>query len=165
VTQAIPKRANTELVAAAYLRQVLAAYDPAIGAVLQGPDDETGVITWARTGFISWSNVGGSIDINVPVRHPVVSLDIWAATAKQSKRPPWGLAFSLAEAIIAASFDTQLHDTHAVVTLPTGFPDARVTEFSALTEPARRPSDPADYAHVGFDVRIGWHGLGTTWTV
>jgi hypothetical protein len=165
MTQAIPKRANAELVAAAYLRQMLAAYNPAIGAVLQGPDPDTGQITWAGSGFISWSNVGGSFDINVPVRHPVVSLDIWAATPRQSKRPPWGLAFALAEAIIAAQFDTVLHDTHAVVTLPTGFPDARVTEFSVLTEPSRRPSDPSDYARVGMDVRVGWHGLGTTWTV
>jgi hypothetical protein len=165
MTTAVPKRANTELVAAAYLRQLLAAYDPAVGAVLQGPNPETGIVTWANSGFVQLSNIGGQIDINVPVRHSVVSLDIYATTPKQSRRPPWGLAFSLAEAIVAASFDTPAHDTHAAVVLPTGFPSARVTEFSVLTEPGRRPSDPSDFAHVGMDVRVAWHGLDNTWTV
>lgn len=162
---AVPKRANAELVAAAYLRQMLAAYDPAVGATLQGPNPDTGVITWANSGFVQLSSISGTIDANVPLRHSALSLDVYATTARQSKRPPWGLAFSLAEAIIAATYDTATHDTHAVVSLPTGFPDARVTEFAALTEPSRRPSDPSDYARVGFDVRISWHGLDNTWTV
>jgi hypothetical protein len=161
----IPKRANAELVAGTYLRELLAAYDTAVGAVLQAPTDETGTITWATGGFVQLGTISGTIDAYVPVRHSVLSLDIWAATGGQGKRPPWGKAFALAEAIVAASFDTQLHDTHAVVTLLTGFPAARVTEFTVLTEPSRRPSDPSDYAHVGMDVRVSWHGLGGSWTV
>lgn len=163
--QAIPKRANAELVAAAYVRAITAAYDTVVGATLQGPDAETGRITWGRTGFVQLSGITGSINPEVPLRRSVVSLDVYAANPGQSKRPPWGLAFSLAEAIIAATYDTTLHDTHAVVTLPTGYPNARVTEFSALTEPARRPADPADYARIGFDVAISWHGLDNSWTV
>lgn len=161
----IPKRANAELVAGAYIRAIVSAYDAAVGATLQGPDPDTGKIKWANAGFVQLSNVTGSIDPNVPVRASAVSLDVYATTPTQSKRPPWGQAFSLAELIIAASYDTPAHDTHAVVTLPTGFPAARVLEFSALTEPARRPSDPSDFARVGFDVRIAWHGLDGSWTV
>lgn len=165
MTTAIPKRANAELVAASYLRALLSAYDTAVGSVLQEPNEETGLLTWAEGGFVQLSTISGTLDIYVPVRHTTLSIDVWAAVAGQSKRAPWGKAFSLAEAIIAATFDTQLHETHAVITLPSGFPAARVIEFSALTEPSRRPSDPADYARVGFDVRLAWHGLGDSWTV
>jgi len=161
----IPHRANAELVAGAYLRTVLADYATAVGAVLQGPDRDTGTVTWGSTGFIQLTAISGTLDINVPVRHTVVSIDVWAATAQgRSKKPPWNVAYAIAEAVIATQFDTTSHDTHRVVSLPTGYPDARVLEFSALTEPSRRPSDPADYARVGMDVRFAWHGLGTTWT-
>jgi hypothetical protein len=163
-TPLIPKRANAELVALAYLRAMVAAYDTGVGAILQGPNPETGRITWSRGGFIQASGITGAIDAYVPVRHTVVSIDVYAAPSGQSKKPPWGLAFSLAELIIASTFDTALHDTHSVVTLPTGFPSVRVTGFQALTEPSRRVSDPADYAHVGFDVQLSWHGLSDTWS-
>lgn len=147
-----------------YLRQrVLAAYGTVVGTVLQGPDDR-GRYSWADVGFVQPSGVGGSINPNVPLRSSVVSLDVWAVNAG-SKRPPWGEAFAVAETIIAAVYDTEAHDTHAVVTLPTGYPNARVTGFMVNTEPSRRPSDPSDFARVGFDITIAWHGLGDTWTV
>ena len=157
-------RANSELVVMAYLRQqVLAAYGTVVGAVLQGPDAD-GRYTWSDVGFVQPSSVGGSINPNVPLRSSVVSIDVWAVN-KGSKRPPWGQAYAVAETIIAATYDTEAHDTHAVVTLPTGYPNARVTGYRVTTEPARRPSDPSDFARVGFEVEIAWHGLGSSWTV
>lgn len=163
MTTPLVLRANAELVAMAYVRAIVSAYDAAVGAVLQGPDAD-GRLSWAGTGFVQCTSITGQIDPNVPLRRSVVSLDVWAANEK-SKRPPWGKAFALAETIIAATYDTPSHDTHSVVTLPTGYPDARVTGFRALTEPSRRPSDPSDYARVGFDIEVVWHGLGSTWTV
>ena len=163
MTVPLALRANPELVVMAFLRARLAAYDTAVGAVLQGPGTD-GTLSWAGVGFVQPTTTGGTINPNVPVRTTVVSLDVWAATPK-SKRPPWGQAFAVAETIIAATYDTEVYDTHTVVTLPSGYPDARVTGFRALTEPSRRPSDPSDYARVGFDVEIVWHGLGQSWTV
>lgn len=162
---ALVLRANPELVVMAFLRARLAAYDTAVGAVLQGPDS-SGNLTWAGVGFVQPTTVGGQINANVPIRTSVVSLDVWAANPK-SKRPPWGQAYAVAETIIAATYDLEreVYDTHTVVTLPDGYPDARVTGFRALTEPSRRPADPSDYARVGFDVEIVWHGLGRSWTV
>lgn len=149
----------------AFLRARLAAYDTAVGAVLQGPAAD-GTLSWEGVGFVQPTTIGGSIDPNVPLRRSVVSLDVWAANAR-SKKPPWGQAYAVAEQIIAATYDLEreVYDTHSVVTLPTGYPDARVTGFRVLTEPSRRPSDQSDYAHVGFDVEIVWHGLGTTWSI
>lgn len=164
MTLPLALRANTELVTAAYIRQrIVDRYGVAVGGTLQGPGPD-GILRWADTGFVQFTAVGGAIDQYVPLRHPVVSLDIWAAN-KGSKRPPWGKAYSIAETIIAATFDTPGYDTHAVVSLPDGYPDARVTAFSTTTEPSRRPSDQSDYAHLGFEVAIAWHGLGNTWTV
>jgi hypothetical protein len=157
-------RANSELVCMAYLRdRVLAAYGTVVGAVLQGPDAQ-GRYSWNDVGFVQPSSVGGAINANVPVRTSVVTLDVWAVNPG-SKKLPWGEAFAVAEQIIAATYDTEAYDTHAVVTLPTGYPDARVTGFRVLTEPSRRPSDPSDFARVGFDVECVWHGLGSSWTV
>ncbi len=164
MTTPLVLRANAELVVMAYLRQrILAAYGTAVGAVLQGPASD-GTLTWQGVGFVQPSSIGGSIDAYVPVRRSVVSLDAWAANPG-SKRAPWGQAFAVAETVIAATYDTPTYDTHAVVTLPTGYPNARVLGFRVLTEPGRRPSDPSDYARVGFDVEISWHGLGDSWTV
>jgi hypothetical protein len=153
-------RANSELVALAYIRDMVTAYDVAVGAVLQGPNSD-GVLTWGDTGFVQCGNLGGAVNPNVPLRTPVVSLDVWAVQVG-SKRAPWGRAYAIAETIVAATYDTGVidaYDTHRVVTLPTGYPSARVTAFYATTEPSRRPSDQSDYAHVGFDVAIAWHGL------
>lgn len=162
MTTPLVLRANAELVAMAFLRQrILATYGTAVGAVLQGPDD-AGRYTWEDVGFVQPSSVGGGINANVPVRTSVVTLDVWAVNPG-SKRPPWGQAYAVAETIIAATYDTEGHDTHAVVTLPTGYPDARVTGYRVLTEPSRRPSDPSDFARVGFDVELVWHGLGDSW--
>lgn len=163
MTTPLVLRANAELVVMAYLRDRLAAYDTAVGAVLQGPATD-GTLSWEGVGFVQPSTIGGSINADVPIRTSVVSLDVWAAKAK-SKRPPWGEAYAVAETIIAATYDTGTYDTHTVVSLPTGYPDARVTGFRVLTEPSRRPADPSDYARVGMDVEIVWHGLGQSWTV
>lgn len=163
MTEPLVLRANAELVVMAYIRTIVGRYDTAVGAVLQGPAED-GTLTWGDAGFVQPSTVGGQINANVPIRTSVVSLDVWAAN-RASKRPPWGKAFAVAETIIAATYDTGVHDTHGVVTLPTGYPNARVTGFRALTEPSRRPSDPSDYARVGFDVEVVWHGLDDSWTV
>lgn len=158
-------RANAELVVMAFLRARLDNYDTAVGAVLQGPAAD-GTLSWAGVGFVQPTTIGGTVDKNVPVRTSVVSLDVWAAVPR-SKKPPWGQAFAVAETIIAATYDLsrEVYDTHGVVTLPAGYPDARVTGFWVNTEPSRRPSDPSDYARVGLDVTIAWHGLGQSWTV
>lgn len=164
MTSPLVLRANAELVVMAYLRDVvLARYGTVVGAVLQGPDAQ-GAYTWADVGFVQPSSVGGSVNANVPLRTSVVSLDVWAVKPS-SKRPPWNQAYAVAETIIAATYDTPSYDTHRVVTLPTGYPTVRVTGFRVLTEPARRPSDPSDFARVGFDVEIVWAAIDDTWTV
>jgi hypothetical protein len=159
-TPLIPRYANAELAAVGYLRGILDVYAVGVGTTLPGPNRDTDILSWANTGFVQVSGISDPINANVPVRTSVVSLDVYA-TVVGSKKPPWGQAFSIAETIIIASFDTATYDTQRPVTnLPTGFPDVRVCGFVPVTGPSRRSSDPANYARVGFDVSISWHPLG-----
>lgn len=157
---ALALRPNTELVTVAYVRdEILAGFDVGVGNTLPGPDPETNALSWGSTGFVVVSGITGQVNRDVPMRQPSVSLDVYAANVA-GKKPPWGRAFAIAEALWAWQFDTETHDTQRPVALPTGYPGARVAGYSTLTEPSRRLSSPANYARVGLDVAISWHPLG-----
>jgi hypothetical protein len=159
-TPLIPRKANAELVAQAYLREILTPYGVGVAAVLPGPSQETGLLSWAVNGFVVVGSVNDQINRDVPVRTSIVSLDVYAV-AVNSGKPPWGQAYAIAEVLIEAQYDTTTHDTQQpITTLPTGFPDVRVCGFRAVTGPSRRPSDPSNFARVGFDVSLSWHPLG-----
>lgn len=151
---------NAELVAVAYLRGILTPYGVGVGTTLPGPSEATGVLSWGGPagGFITVGSITGSVNSDVPVRTSMVSLDAYA-TRPGGNKPPWGHAFAIAETVIRAVYDTATHETQLPVTLPAGYPAARVSGFVALGEPSRRLSDPANYARVGFDVAISWHPL------
>lgn len=151
----IPTLANNELVTLAWIRDVVTAYDVAAGTTLQGPDPDTQVLSWGTTGFITAAVVGGSVNGTVPLRSPVMSIDVWAANVAGS-RPPWGRANSIAELIVQAAYAFDWGDTQRPVTLPTTFGRALVREGSVMNEPERRPADEAAYARYGFELTISW---------
>lgn len=151
----IPTLPNSELVTLAWIRDVVTAYDVGVGTTLQGPDPETQVLSWGTTGFLTAAVVGGSIHGTVPMRQPVMSIDVWAANVDGS-RPPWGRANSIAELIVQAAYSFDWGDTQRPVVLPAGFGSALVRDGSVLNEPERRPSDAANYAHYGFQLSVSW---------
>lgn len=160
MTTLLPLLANAELVAAAYLRTVVSAYDAAVGTTLQGPDPDTGELSWGDVGFIQLAVVGGTPNGTVPIRRPVLSLDFWAVNVEGS-RPPWNRANGIAEVCVQAhhAFGPHADGTHVAVTLPTGYPAVYVQEFTFLGEPERRPADEANYAHYGCQVQMSWVSL------
>lgn len=151
----IPTLPNSELVALAWIRDVVTAYDVGVGTTLQGPDPDTQELSWADTGFVVVSVVGGNINGTVPIREPVLSCDCYAYQ-RNGLRPPWGQANSIAETIVAASRVYQWGDTQRAVTLPTTFGRALVREGTVVNEPERRPADEAGYARYGFELKISW---------
>lgn len=153
----LPKLANAELACLAYLRTVVGLYDVAVGTTLQGPDPDTGVLSWGTTGFVQCAVVGGTPNGTVPIRRPVLSVDFWAVNVNGS-RPPWGRCIAVAELCIQAHYAFGPNDdgAHIAVTLPTGYPSVYVQEFSFLGEPERRPADEANYAHYGCQVQMSW---------
>lgn len=145
------KKANSELVAAAFL-QALLGQAGGVGAKLPGD-----TASWAQTGFVQIAGVGGSPNVYAPLRRPVFDVRArWIAPS--SKQPPWNQAADLAERIIAGFYGEQ--GEPRLVVLPAGFERAFVQSAYALTEPRRIGGDDSNIATFQFDMQLNWVGDG-----
>jgi hypothetical protein len=127
-------RATTDLVAIAWLKDLVG--DIVSTTVPRVP--ETGIPPWAATGFVTVHTSSGGANKYVPMRMPIVLIDCWAANPN-SVRPPWNKATALAEAIVNGCYDHE--GTPRLLTLPSGYPNARVLSAYTVQEP-RRPVVP-----------------------
>ncbi|MFI1166563.1 hypothetical protein ACH4UM_23905 [Streptomyces sp. NPDC020801] len=128
-------RATPELVATAWLKTVVG---DRVATTL--PKDNS---SWAASGFCTLVTAGGTPNLYVPLREPVIGVDCWAVNP-QSQKPPWNKAAVLAEAIQAACYDHRAIPRS--VTLPAGYPAAQVLSAYTTGEPRRIPDDPSSYA-------------------
>jgi hypothetical protein len=148
---AVTLRANSELVAVAWIESI-PGFPPGIAGT-QLPADTT---TWASTGFITVSVVGGSPDVDTPIRKPVMQIDCWACTPG-SNLPPWFQAADLAEQVRLATYDEvafgrELRPTINGITYPT----AKAMTAYVLTEPRRIYDDVADYSRYSLTISLQW---------
>lgn len=134
----------SEMVAVAWLKAVLAPFT-AIGNTVPA----TG--SWPD-GFVQALVVGGTPLMDVPVRKPVLSVDVWAANTNSSNRPPWGRASVLVERVRLATEGVFARP----VELPTGYRPAYVSSVFLRTEPRRIPNDAGAFAHFSMDVELHW---------
>lgn len=149
---AVTQRANTELVAVAWLQGADGMEPGQVATTLP-----TDVSAWAANGFVQVCPVvGGSPQLHYALREPVVQVDFYAVTPNSGK-PPWGKAAALGEQLVAATFD--IDRMQRTLTLPTGYPQARVLTAHFLTEPRRMPSDDASYARYTADLTLHWISL------
>lgn len=144
-------RANTELVAVAWLRGVSGLSTGMVAATL--PADNT---TWAASGFVTVRTTGGSPGLYIPLREPVVTLDFWAVKPGSTKAP-WYQANALAELVDAG---TRASNAGRAVTLPSGYNSARVLSAYFVQEPRRAYGDQGDYAHYVADMVLNWVDIG-----
>lgn len=144
-------RATPELVATAWLKTVVGDI---VATTLPKPAAD-GTLSWASTGFVTLTVAGGTPNLYVPLREPVIGVDCWAVNP-QSQTPPWNRAASLAEAIQAACYDHPA--IPKLVALPSGYPAARVLSAYTAGEHRRVPDDPSSYA------RYSIPGLVIVWT-
>lgn len=142
-------RATSELVAVAWLGGLFA--DDIVATTLPKADSD-GNLSWAASGFVTVSTVGGSAHQYYALRNPVVSVDCWAVNPN-SARPPWGKAANLAEEIQAGCYAA---DIGRSLTLPGDYPAARVLSAYAVSEARRVPSDPASYARFNLSLALHW---------
>lgn len=158
------KLPTTPLVARAWLALV-----PGITAAMTNtslpriPTDS--LPAWVSTGFLTVQTVGGSPDVEMPIRAPVVSVKCWAVNARQdpetgvvsvSAKPPWERSEELAEAVFAAYVPMQRDPATKLVTMPkAGFAQACVESAYPLTEPRQIP-DAMNRACHQFDLYLSW---------
>jgi hypothetical protein len=138
-------RATTELVTVAWLKGV-------VGDIVATTLPRSNA-SWAASGFVQVATVGGTANMYVPIRQPVMSVACWAGSP-ESNRPPWNKATWLAEQIQAACYDVA--NTPRLLTLPTGYPHARVLSAYTAYEPRRVPDDEASYARINFGLVVNW---------
>lgn len=140
---------NSELVAVTYMR-----------SLSLGPAETFGVGTTLPEATSSWTDgfvvaqvVGGSSDIDVPSKHPLVQLDVYVPSVNTSK-PQWGKAATIAADIVQKLY---AHDsTSTELVLPITFKNAYVQTAYAVSEPRRISNDPAGHARYTVDVILNW---------
>jgi hypothetical protein len=114
------------------------------------PADPT---TWATQGFLQVPmTVGGSPDVDVPMRAPVVQVDAYT-NRPDSERAPWNRAEHLAASVLAAAQDQR---TPVDLVMPASYYPARLHSVWANTEPRRIPGDPSGFARVTCDYQMRW---------
>ncbi|MFC5947075.1 hypothetical protein ACFQH9_02130 [Pseudonocardia lutea] len=141
-------RATNELVAAGWLAGL-----PELDANMVGPSLPNDNTTWAASGFVQVTTVGGGPNIYVKVRKPVVQVDCWAVSPSSNKAP-WGKANYLAEVIRSGADDHP--SVPRDVVLPGNYPTARVLTAYLLTEPRKVLGDSSSYARYQFDLQMDW---------
>ena len=145
------KPVNSELVAVAWAQSVTGIPANRVARTL-GREHES----WAATGFVVATIVGGAPWQTTPVSVPVVQFECWACNAGSVSTPPWGIAFTLAEYLKRAC-EVDNADRSKIVTVPNGFEQALVRDASTLTEPRRSPvPSPEGFARVIMDVQLEW---------
>lgn len=138
---------STEQVAVAWLKTLPGLPVNQIATTL--PADNA---SWATSGFVQVTTVGGTPQVHVPVFEPVVQIDIWACNV-DSQRPPWGKAAHLAETIVWATYSAL---QPGVFDLGANIHPPRLMSAFALSEPRRILHDEAGFARVQFDMSFRW---------
>lgn len=119
-----------------------------IGDTLPAEPDE-----WATNGYVQIpTTVGGSPNVDVPQRQPVMQVDCWA-NRPNSELAPWNRAESLASRIVEAA---QAQRGPITLTVPAGFRPVQLKSVWPRTEPRRLPNDPSRFARVSLDLEMRW---------
>lgn len=153
-TPAGPYYPTNALVVQAWLGQRVAGVVPAqvAGKLPRDP------ATWADEGFVVVTIIGGTPDVDIPVRHPIAQIDAYAvtldATGTISVKPPVGKANRLAELVRVAT-DAGTYYSKPV-TMPANYLGAIVLGASVVSEPREITDDPSGYARVTLDLALDW---------
>ncbi|GAA1281522.1 hypothetical protein [Saccharothrix xinjiangensis] len=146
-------RANTELVAVAWLGGVPGLSPDIVGTTL--PSEHS---TWTATGFVTVRPTGGTSDQYVPLRSPVVTCEFWAVRPN-SNRPPKHRANLLGEHVWAAVVPKGATERAAIkrrVELPHGYPPALVHSVHPMSELRPAYGEQGGLAHYLLDLRFHW---------
>ena len=139
-----------ELVGVAWLATLPGITTGMVGTTL--PTDAT---AWETTGFLTVTLAGGVPDMYVPIRRPLLQVDVWAVKVG-AQRPPWGRCDQLAQKVIAGCYGQTAAPTRLTVHAGTNTATARLCGAWPASEPTRVWGDDSSYARIRVDVRIDW---------
>lgn len=146
------QHATVSLVAAAWLATIPGITADMVGTRLPRPATD-GSVSWAETGFVQITPVGGGFGMYVPLSSPVVQVDCWA-TQSNSDLPPLAKADALAMTVAWAAVENVGIETELV--LRDGYVGARVMSAYLLDVPRPMYADPSDYARYTMHVAMNW---------
>lgn len=146
------EHATTELVATAWLATIPGITAAMAGTQLPRPAAD-GTVSWAATGFVQTTPVGGDFGMYTALASPVVQVDCWA-TQSNSDLPPLAKANALAMAVAWAAVENTGIET--VLNLRAGYAAARVMSAYLLGAPRPLYGDPSDYARYTMNVAMNW---------
>lgn len=140
---------NSELVAVTYIRSLSIGPSATSGVGTTLPEVTS---SWID-GYVVAQVVGGSSDIDVPSKHPLIQVDVYVPSINSSK-PQWGKAATIAADIVEKLY---AHDsTTQPLVLGTNWKSVRVQTAYAVSEPRRISNDPAGHARYTVDVVLNW---------
>lgn len=142
----------TDLVARGWLRLALPFVD--VGDRLPKPSPALRAV-----GFIRTVTVGGNVDVDVPLRRPIVTAECWVAPAVEGQGQdyePWNAAGGLAQWVIDATYRRELMGVEVDLTDFGAYRPARVHTVIANPEPRRVEGDPGHFARYDVDLQINW---------
>lgn len=151
MTYAYP--ANTDLVSGLWLSS-LPGLNPGMVATRlpEKVEENASLIT---SGFVTYRTVGGSPNMYIPEREPVLQINCYGfPVSSSSRKPQRALANNLASRIVNACQD--INSFNAKLTLPSGYPPARVQQAHALQEPRPIYGDKGYWAVYQFDLQMYW---------
>jgi hypothetical protein len=143
-------------VARAWLRQALPA---AVGVDFRLPPESEVTPEVRANGFVVIQGVvGGSPDIDVPLRQPVIGVRAWMPPTAATSQPQWNAADQLADSIVRAAYDVPPQGVRldmAAIGLA-AFRPAWVRSAYLLGEPREIYDDPGNYAGFDLDLQLNW---------
>lgn len=122
--------ANSELVTQAWIASLPGFNSGMVATTL--PENNA---AWAASGFVTLKVVGGSPEMYVPERKPVMELGFWWAPTPGSRKPQWAMANALAEQLVNLVYDESVFN--AVLNLGPQYPTAQMQQAHWLQEPRR----------------------------
>lgn len=149
--------ATSELVAISWLTTLPGITSGMVASTLPVlPTDPVALAaSWASTGFLTVAIAGGTPDLDLPIRRPLVQVDAWWV-APNSQRPPWAKCDQLMAKVMAGCHGTISGTREVNCQAGTSTVPARVYSAWAAMEPMRLYSDDASYAHLRCDLRLDW---------
>lgn len=110
-------------------------------------------------GFVRIQLAGGSPDVDVASRSPVIAAECWVPpSAAGDSLAPWNQAEHLAERLIEATYDRTLMNVAVDLSGLGDYGPAHVFTVVALGEPRQGPDDPSNWARFDVTAQLTWIG-------